>query len=118
MKKKITLLTTAVLFIGAVIFLRNVNIHHIGADQYYVQVPEGKKVEVKTMDGQKAFSYEYTSKGYDKKGSEKTLDFTAIKSLRKNAYLRLYVKDKGVSSYEEVKQDEIPSKALEKLNGK
>ncbi|WP_082361094.1 YxeA family protein [Bacillus sp. FJAT-28004] len=119
MKKSIAVFTIiAVLVVGSIVFLRNGNINRIGADQYYVQVQEGKQVEGKTADGQKFISYEYTSKAYDKDGTEKKLDYTANKSLRKDAYLRVYVKDSGVSSYQEVKQDEIPSKALEKLNGK
>ena len=118
MKKNIAIYSViAVLIIGAFIFFRNVNINRIGADQYYVQVPEGVQVEGIASNGQKYISYEYTSKAYDKNGNEKMLDFSANKSLRKDAYLCLYVKDEYVSSYQEVKQDEIPSKALEKLKG-
>ena len=53
--------------------------------------------------------------GFDKEGNAKTLTFRANKELRKQAFLRLYVKEKGVSSYQEVQANEIPEKAKMKL---
>ncbi|KAA5557086.1 YxeA family protein, partial [Pseudomonas aeruginosa] len=42
-------------------------------------------------------------------------EFSADKALRENAYLKLYVKEKGVSSYDEVKLKDIPEKVQLKL---
>lgn len=43
-------------------------------------------------------------------------EFTALKKLRKDAFLRIYYSEKkGVKSWEEVKKDELPTKVKEKL---
>ncbi|KNF07149.1 hypothetical protein CLPU_23c00320 [Gottschalkia purinilytica] len=89
--------------------------NEIGKDQYYVQITdEGKK-----LDDKKDSNYEYTLPAYDKNGKEKTITFNGLKQLRKDAYLRLYYSEKrGVTSYKEVKENELPEKVKEKLNVK
>lgn len=106
----------AFLVIGFIIFLQNVNIHRLGTDQYYVQVQEGTRMENKANDGKKYIQYEYILEGFDKEGVAKTLTFTAQKELRKEAYLRIYVKKSGVSSYQEVQASELPVQAKQKLD--
>ncbi|MBE1442088.1 YxeA family protein [Paenibacillus sp. OAS669] len=110
--KKTTVITIIVVGIAAVLLMlmQNGNMNRLGTESYYVQVNEGKKIEGNTSTGEKYKTYEYTVQGYDKHGSVKTLTFTAAKELRKEAYLRLYVKTKGVSSYQEVHLDDIPEK--------
>ncbi|EFS02195.1 conserved hypothetical protein, partial [Listeria seeligeri FSL S4-171] len=50
-------------------------------------------------------------------GEEEKMSFTANKNLRKDAYLKLYYKPiKGVTTFEEVSLDKIPSKAADKLH--
>lgn len=54
--------------------------------------------------------------GIDKDGKEKEMEFTALKNLRKEAFLLIYYsEEKGVKSWEEVKKDELPIKVKEKL---
>lgn len=112
-------IATAVVLIalvGFVVFIQNVNLNRIGAQQYYVQITQdGKEMEDKSDSGQKYVSYEYTLQGFDSNGKEKSLTFTAGKELRKVAYLRIYVKGDGVSSYQEVKASELPELAKQKL---
>lgn len=119
MKKGI--IATAVVLIvmvGFVVFIQNVNLNRIGAEQYYVQITQdGKRMEEKSDSGQKYVSYEYTLEGYDSNGKEKSLTFTAGKELRKNAYLRIYVKKDQVSSYQEVSASDLPEQAKQKLGG-
>ncbi|GAA0831620.1 YxeA family protein [Bifidobacterium pullorum subsp. gallinarum] len=105
----------AALLIGFIIFIQNVNINRLGTDQYYVQIQEGTRVEDKSDDGKKYTYYEYTLEGFDKEGAAKTLTFTAQKELRKEAYLRVYVKKSGVGSYQEVQANELPEQARAKL---
>lgn len=107
-----------VIIIGFVLFIQNVNINRLGAEQYYVQIQDGKQMEDKTDDGKKYTYYEYTQEGFDKSGKEQTLTFTATRELRKDAYLRVYVKDKKVGSYQEVQASELPEKAKQKLEAK
>ncbi|MGE6258160.1 YxeA family protein [Heyndrickxia sporothermodurans] len=106
-----------ILIVGFILFIQNVNINRLGADNYYVQIKgPGEKSEDKASNGEIYTSYKYTLSGYDKKGNEKKLTFTANKQLRKDAYLNLFYKeDKGVTSYQEVKFNEIPDKAKEEM---
>ncbi|MFE4354524.1 YxeA family protein [Peribacillus butanolivorans] len=106
------------LIIGFLVFIQNVNINRLGADQYYVQIKEeGMRVEGKADNGEEYISYEYKLSTVDKDGKEKELTFTAHKQLRLDAYLCLYVKDeKGVTSWQEVKMEELPEKVKEKLD--
>jgi uncharacterized protein (TIGR01655 family) len=117
MKKLLITLTIAVILTGGLIILQKVNFNQLGADEYYVQIQgEGKVIEDKIDNGEKIISYEYKLPAFDKNGRQKTLTFTAQKQLRENAYLRLFIKDnKGVTSYQEVKKDELPKKVSEKL---
>ncbi|MEK4852037.1 YxeA family protein [Paenibacillus sp. FSL H7-0756] len=117
MKKGIIAITAVVIVLaGLVVFLQNINLNRIGAQPYYVQINQaGKKVEETLSSGQKYVSYEYTQQGYDSKGKERVLVFTAAKELRKDAYLRIYVKNNDVSSYQEVQGGELPEPAKQKL---
>lgn len=117
MKKGIIALAVVlIVLVGFVVFIQNVNLNRIGAEQYYVQInQDGKKIEDKSDSGQKYVSYEYTLEGFDSNGKEKVLSFTAGKELRKDAYLRIYVKGEGVSSYQEVQAAELPEGAKRKL---
>ncbi|MGN7398497.1 YxeA family protein [Cytobacillus praedii] len=119
MKKLIgSIAAIAVILVGGLVILQNVNFNRLGADEYYTQIiGQGKKLEDKSDNGEKYISYEYILPAFDKDGGEKTLTFTAQKQLRENAYLSLFVKDgKGVTSYKEVKKAELPKKVSEKLS--
>ncbi|MGE8202941.1 YxeA family protein [Heyndrickxia sp. NPDC080065] len=117
MKKLIIPGIIIVLIAGFILFIQNVNINRLGADNYYVQIKgTGEKIEDKSDNGEIYVSYKYTLPAYDKNGNEKKFTFTSLKQLREDAYLNLFVKDKkGVTSYQEVKLNEIPDKAKEKL---
>ncbi|GIO31510.1 MULTISPECIES: YxeA family protein [Paenibacillus] len=117
MKKGIIALAVVlIVLVGFVVFIQNVNLNRIGAEQYYVQInQDGKKIEDKSDGGQKYVSYEYALEGFDSNGKEKNLTFRAFKELRKDAYLRIYVKGDGVSSYQEVQAAELPEGAKRKL---
>lgn len=106
-----------IVLVGFVVFIQNVNLNRIGAEQYYVQInQDGKRVEEKLDNGEKVVNYEYDMKGFDSNGKEKSLTFTAFKELRKEAYLRIYVKGDKVSSYQEVQVGELPEQAKRKLD--
>lgn len=105
-----------VLVIGLLVFIQNVNINRLGTDHYYVQIQDGKRIDETADDGKKYFYYEYTLEAFDQDGNSKTLTFNANKELRKDAYLRLYVKPSGVSSYQEVQESELPKQAKQRLD--
>ncbi|MDR0268800.1 YxeA family protein [Paenibacillus sp.] len=105
-----------VVLIGFIVFIQNVNINRLGADSYYVQIQDsGKEIEGKSDSGEIFTYYEYTMKGFNEDGKEKTFTFTAQKDLRKQAYLQVYLKDDKVTSYQEVQANELPEKTKQKL---
>lgn len=92
----------------------------MGKDEYYVQITvDGTEKNEKADNGQSHKSFEYKLPAFDKDGKEKEMEFTAVKNLRKEAFLRVFYSDKkGVAAWEEVKKDELPAKVKEKLGVK
>lgn len=92
----------------------------MGGDPYYIQITtDGEKQIDKADNGQEIINYRYDLPGYDEKGNEKQIDFNGFQDrpMRKNAYLKvIWNKNKGVTSYEEVKEKEIPQPAQKKLS--
>ena len=93
-----------------------------GGIYYYTQIT---KDPIKTEDAlndagvKQGAVYTYELVGYDDKGTQKQLEFDAYKDkpLRKDAYLKVKVNEvKGVLNWEEVKQNDLPSKVKSKLN--
>lgn len=111
MKRYIALLSIFAVFAS---LLAGCNLNRLGKDEYYVQIITDGIEEADNGEPLNFFEYKLT--GFDKNGKEKEIEFTAQKNLRKEAFLRVYYSDKkGVSSWEEVKKDELPSKVKEKL---
>lgn len=106
-----------IVFVAALVALITVDFNRINKDVYYVQITtDGEVEEYKLNSGEIAKTYWYELPSYDENGKEAILKFSATKNLRKDAYLKLYVKGgKEVSSYNEVQFDEIPTKVQEKL---
>ena len=81
---------------------------------YYVKTQKPSNVEV--VDKEKDFYiYHYNQTGYTKDGKAKKIDYTASKKLKTNHYLVVSEKSHTITSYEEIKQSEIPTQAKEKL---
>ncbi|OQR55960.1 hypothetical protein CDB3_15765 [Bacillus sp. CDB3] len=114
MKRYIALFSILVVFAS---LLAGCNLNRMGKDEYYVQI-KTDGIET-TYEGNTSKDFKYKLTGFDKEGKEKELEFNAQKNLRKEAFLRVYYSDKegkeGVSSWEEVKKDELPAKVKEKL---
>lgn len=96
------------------------SIHRIGTEEYYVQINMNGNEVIHEVDGGEKFKrFEYELEGFNEDGEEKKLKFDAEGNLRKEAFLRVhYSKEKGVKAWEEVKKEEIPKKAREKLKKK
>ncbi|MGE7884123.1 YxeA family protein [Bacillus sp. NPDC094077] len=115
MKKYMALFSILVVFASLLV---GCDINRMDKDEYYVQITmDGKKGVSKSMDDEvMGKEYEYTLSGFDKEGKEKELGFIAQKNLRKEAFLRIYHSDKkGVTAWEEVQKDGLPTKAKEKI---
>ncbi|MBC1475593.1 YxeA family protein [Listeria grandensis] len=117
MKKLLIALIVLIIIGGGLLALRFINFNQIGADTYYVKITtDGKTTSGRASNGQAYTDYNYNLPGYDENGKEKEMAFIAQKNLRKDAYLEVFWKeDKGVTSYKEVKQTDLPKKAADKL---
>ena len=106
--------------VAGVVVLKTIDINRIGKSNLYVEVIEPTEVkEDKLNSGEIVEGYWYEQKAFDTKGNEVDIEFSALKELRKGAYLKLYVKkDNTVTSYDEVKWGDIPSDTQAKLEGK
>lgn len=93
--------------------------YYYGGKDYYTQVHTPDDVKSGKFDnGVKYTEYQYTQAAYDKNGDKTTQKMSEIRDqpLRINAYLKLKVNaKKGVISWEEVSEKDIPKKALEHL---
>ena len=82
-----------------------------GKTQYYTRV-----VQPGLVNGQAVWGYTYKQPAYDRDGNERRLEFLADKSLRLQAYLRIYVSGQDhVTAWEEVSADAVPVPAMEQL---
>ena len=119
MKKIGIILTIAVFLLLSVLFyfLRGTNLNRFGAEHYYIQITTDGESEVTVIDtGEKMERFSYQLPAYNEQGDMKEMTFTSHKNLRRDAYLKLFYKEsKGVTSYEEVQENDIPEKALEQL---
>ena len=117
MKRYIALFSILIVFASVLV---GCDLNSMGKDTYYVQITvDGKVYEGKADDGTRYTDYQYKLAGFDEEGKEKTMEFTAQKNLRKEAFLRIYYSDKkGVTAWEEVQKDELPAKVKEKLGVK
>ncbi|WP_179194813.1 YxeA family protein [Bacillus sp. EAC] len=97
----------------------------IGTKEMYVHITEhGQKKTIKDEKGDSFNRYYYQIKAYDENGKQEIVTFSAAKNLKLDSFLRVYVakgkyKDgtKPISTYEEVKELEVPKKARVKIHG-
>ena len=105
-----------ILFIGLIV-LASVDFNRLGKENVYVQIVSDGELDENRLDsGEIMKRYEYELVAYNDAGEAVEVEFSAAKNLRVGAYLMLYVKDGDVvTSYDEVKEQDVPEKALEKL---
>lgn len=87
-----------------------------GGPSYYTKIT-GDPVASGSSEGTKFYEYDQVS--YDENGTEKTVHLKEYrdKPLRKSAYLKMVVNDeKGVTSWEEVIQKDLPNAVKQKLS--
>lgn len=88
----------------------------VGSDYYYTKIAtEGTRFTDKDSEGVEHIDYKYELTGFNEKGNKVELSFRGSKEvpLKKDAYLKVsYSSGKGVTSWEEVKKNQVPEKAL------
>lgn len=118
MKKVVGIITLLfIVLVGGIVALATVDINRFGKDNLYVQIGEYTEVEETRLDsGQIAKRYWYELPSYNEEGEMITVNFSAAKELRMDAYLMIYVKNGNeVTSYDEVQWEDIPIEAQVKL---
>lgn len=76
------------------------------AKAYYVVTNKGEK---------KGDNYLYMFNAYDEQGDQQVVKKLVDRELREGAYLKIYAKGMQGKGWGEVKTEEVPAKALEKL---
>ncbi|OJG91653.1 hypothetical protein RV15_GL000537 [Enterococcus silesiacus] len=118
LKKLLLLILPFVLLTAGILFGYN---YYFGGKDFYTRV--GEPTEIKTgifSNGEKYTEYDYKQAVFNKKGEKDIQILREIRAnpLRINAYLKLKINPrKGVLSWEEIPEKEIPKKALEQLTG-
>lgn len=85
-------------------------------ERFYLQLrsnPQCKRAKYNELE------CKYKESSYNKDGLKKIVEFYSLRErpLRKNAFLEIKVNDeRGVLTYSEVSENEIPKKAFEKIN--
>ncbi|MGO2082490.1 YxeA family protein [Vagococcus sp.] len=118
MKKILLGLLLAFIFIGGPSYWYYIN---YSTTPYYTKINQPGKRHYDTVDGnenKKLYSYEYQLDSFDHEGNLKKVTFNSFgdRELRKNAYLKIKLNSKkGVMSWEEIQENELPQKASEQL---
>lgn len=97
-----------VLLVGGVLVLTNVDFNRLAKDKAFVQITKPTSVEEMKLDsGEIITTYWYTLPAFHEDGRMISVEFSATKELREDAYLMLYLtKDDDVTSYDEVSYEE------------
>ena len=113
----------SVLTVGVLLFagLKISETIYLGGDSYYTQIINEGTRQIETYDDREDMVYyDYELPAFDENGNEKELSFSSFKArpLKKEAYLKLtWNKNKGVTSFEEVSEKELPKNVQKKLGG-
>ncbi|TCK98042.1 uncharacterized protein (TIGR01655 family) [Natranaerovirga hydrolytica] len=112
--KKIFCILAILMLVGSFI---SCDIQRFGKDNVYIEVIEPTDTtEDRLNSGEVITRYIYKQKAFDEEGKSVDVEFSAGKELREGAYLMLYVRNENeVTSYDEVKWDEIPNAAQVEL---
>ena len=96
--------------------------YYFGGKSYYTKIETvGKESTDIATNGEQHKQYTYTQTAFDADGNKTVQKLYEYRDspLKMNAYLKLKVNDrKGVLSWEEVTEQEVPEKALDKINQK
>lgn len=86
----------------------------IESENYYIKTQQPTKIK---KDNNSHHVYTYKQQAVDKNGQRKVITFNAFSDkLKTNHYLKVEVKLDRVQSYKEVSQQQVPSKALQRID--
>lgn len=108
-----------ILLFGAMLYSKNSSSEVASTlDQLNPLVPKNE-LYVKTTKPHSVNDYgtaSYEQLAADKNGKTRTIQFNGISELKINRYLKLTNKGAHVETYEEVRRDQVPEKALKEID--
>lgn len=112
--EKLALQVITIVIISAIVFNADSIIRmteRIGSEPYYVKISTTHPIN----NGQELCKFTYLTEAYSAIGTEKSLEFTASHILKPGTYLRAYVRNDTVISWEEIPLHTIPPDARKRL---
>lgn len=108
-----------ILLFGAMLYSKNSSSEVAGTlDQLNPLVPKSE-LYVKTTKPQSVNGYgtaNYQQIAADENGKTRTIQFNGITELKTDRYLKLSNKGAHIETYEEVRRDQVPEKALKEID--
>ncbi|MDU5336590.1 YxeA family protein [Enterococcus sp.] len=108
-----------ILLFGAMLYSKNSSSEVAGTlDQLNPLVPKSE-IYVKTTKPQSVNGYgtaNYQQIAADENGKTRTIQFNGITELKTDRYLKLSNKGAHIETYEEVRRDQVPEKALKEID--
>ena len=108
-----------ILLFGAMLYSKNSSSEVAGTlDQLNPLVPKSE-LYVKTTKPQSVNGYgtaNYQQIAADENGTTRTIQFNGITELKTDRYLKLSNKGAHIETYEEVRRDQVPEKALKEID--
>lgn len=126
MKKKISILLGLIVFAG-IVYMGNkyYNARYVASNVYYFKVPQDQSTAIEDLydrdgnavDRGRAYKFE----AYDDHGESRIVEFEFMtedskKLLQPLEYVKVETSDQIVLSQKRIKLEEVPEKALEKIN--
>lgn len=112
LKEKLPMIIAVIIVL--VLMVSAVYLLFIQKKDYYTRIDNTKIEQVSNTDDMK---YQYTLTVYDEGGKTKEISFKTSRELTEGAYLKLEVMSiRGVVSWEEVQETELPDKVKTEIN--
>lgn len=108
-----------ILLFGAMLYSKNSSSEVAGTLDQLNPLVTKSEIYVKTTKPQSVNGYgtaTYQQMAANKDGKTRTIQFNGISELKVNRYLKLTNKGAHIETYEEVRRDQVPEKALKEID--
>ncbi|GMS53898.1 YxeA family protein [Enterococcus raffinosus] len=109
----------AILLFGSMLYSKNSSSEIAGVMDQLNPLVKESELYVKTTKPQSVNEYgtaSYQQLAANKEGETRTIQFNGLSELKTDRYLKLTNKGAHVETYEEVRRDQVPEKALNEID--
>ena len=109
----------AILLFGSMLYSKNSSSEIAGVMDQLNPLVKESELYVKTKKPQSVNEYgtaSYQQLAANKEGETRTIQFNGLSELKTDRYLKLTNKGAHVETYEEVRRDQVPEKALNEID--